>query len=115
MNQTKKVRIILSIIAISFIQGLQFSISPVLGQIKEYYPHVSVSLVQMLITTPALLSMAFALASGFMVTKISKKKLLLFACFIAGITGFIPYLLTVFLSCFFPEAVMELHWDLRVH
>ncbi len=92
MNQTKKVRIILSIIAISFIQGLQFSISPVLGQIKEYYPHVSVSLVQMLITTPALLSMAVALASGVLVTKISKKKLLLFACFIAGVTGFIPFL-----------------------
>lgn len=92
MNQTKKIKIIISIIAISFIQGLQFSISPVLGQIKEHYPQVSVSMIQMLVTTPALFSVVVALASGLLVTKISKKKLLLFACFIAGITGFIPFL-----------------------
>ncbi|RFZ79413.1 MFS transporter [Lacrimispora amygdalina] len=92
MNQTKKINIIISITAISFIQGLQFSISPVLGQIKEHYPQVSVSLIQMLVTTPSLFSVVVALASGLLVTKISKKKLLLFACFIAGITGFIPFL-----------------------
>jgi predicted MFS family arabinose efflux permease len=101
LSKSKKVRIILSIIAISFIQGLQFSISPVLGQIKEHYPQISVSMIQMLITTPALFSMVFALASGVLVTKTSKKKLLLFACFVAGITGFIPFLSDRFLLLLF--------------
>lgn len=101
MNKSKKIKIILSIIAISFIQGLQFSISPVLGQIRESYPAVSVSMVQMLITAPALCSVVVALASGVLVMKTSKKKLLLFAGFVAGITGFIPFLSDSFSLLFF--------------
>lgn len=92
MNKAQKIKVILAIVAISFIQGLQYCVSPVLGQIQEHYPDVSVSLVQMLITAPALLSMIVALISGGLVVKISKKKLLLFAALAAGITGFMPYL-----------------------
>lgn len=92
MNKTQKLKIILAVVAISFIQGLQYCVSPVLGQIQEHYPDVSVSLVQMLITAPALLSMVVALISGGLVVKVSKKKLLLFSALVAGITGFLPYL-----------------------
>lgn len=92
MNNTQKTKIILAIVAISFIQGLQYCVSPVLGQIQEHYPDINVSLVQMLITAPALLSMIVALISGGLVVKISKKKLLLFAALVAGVTGFLPYL-----------------------
>ena len=92
MKKTQKTKIILAIVAISFIQGLQYCVSPVLGQIQSHYPDVSVSLVQMLITAPALLSMIVAVISGGLVVKISKKKLLLFAALVAGITGFLPYL-----------------------
>lgn len=92
MKKAQKTKIILAIVAISFIQGLQYCVSPVLGQIQEHYPHVDVSLVQMLITAPALLSMIVALISGGLVVKISKKKLLLFAALVAGITGFLPCL-----------------------
>lgn len=90
MSKSKKLQIIIAIVAISFIQGLQYCVSPVLGQIQNHFPEVSVSLVQMLITAPALLSMIVSLVSGGLVVKISKKKLLVFAGFVAGITGFLP-------------------------
>lgn len=105
MSKAKKIRIIISIVCISFIQGLQYCVSPILGQIQEHYPDVSVSLVQMLITAPALLSMIVAVASGWLVVKISKKKLLLFAGLVAGITGFVPFLSDSFMLLFVSRAV----------
>lgn len=89
LERTKKNNIILSIIGISFVQGLQFSISPVLGQIQLHYPEVNVSLIQMLITAPTLLSMVMSVAVGTLVVRISKKKLLLIGCFITGIVPFV--------------------------
>ena len=92
MSKAEKTKIYMSIAAISFIQGLQYCVSPVLGDISAHYPDVDVSMVQMLITAPALLSMVVALVSGWLVVKISKKKLLVFAALFAGILGFIPFL-----------------------
>lgn len=92
MRKAKKIKIIITIISISFVQGLQFCLSPVLGPIQEYYPEVSVSMIQMLVTAPTLLSIVVAVLSGWLVVKISKKKLLIFAGAVAGITGFAPFL-----------------------
>ena len=92
MSSSKKLRIIISIVAISFIQGLQFSVSPVLGQISEHFSSVSMNLIQMLVTSSALMAMVIALISGKLVTKISKKNLLIIAGLVAGATGFIPLL-----------------------
>lgn len=92
MKGTKNIRIYLSIIAISFIQGMQYVVSPVLGDIQAHYPEVDVSVVQMLITAPSLLSMAVALLSGWLVLRVSKKRLLVFAAGLAGVVGFVPYL-----------------------
>ena len=92
MSKAKKFKIIVAIVCISFIQGMQYSVSPILGQISEHFPDVSVSLVQMLITGPALLSILVSITSGVLVLKISKKKLLLIGSMIAGITGFLPFL-----------------------
>lgn len=100
MSKSNKIKIILSIVAISFIQGMQFSVSPILGQIQQHYSDVDVSLIQMLITAPALLAMIIALVSGWLVTKISKKKMLVFAGFVAGVTGFLPFLADSFLLLF---------------
>jgi len=100
LTKSKKVKIIMSIIAISFIQGLQYSVSPVLSQIQEQYADVNVSLIQMLVTAPALLSMIVALVSGRLVAKISKKKMLVVAGLIAGVTGFLPYLANSFALLF---------------
>ena len=92
MKQYSKIRLYLAIAAISFLQGLQFSVSPVLGKIQAHYPDVNVSLVQMLITAPGLFSLVVSLVSGWLVLKITKKKLLIFAGFVAGVTGLLPFL-----------------------
>lgn len=92
MEKAKKIKIIIAVVCISFIQGLQYSVSPILGQISEHYPEISASLVQMLITAPALLSIIVSITSGFLVVKISKKKLLLAGSLIAGVTGLLPLL-----------------------
>ena len=93
--QAKKystMQLYLAIVAIAFVQGLQYGVSPILGDIQAHFPDVSVSLVQMLVTAPALLSMIVALISGWLVVKITKKQLLLFGALVAGITGFLPFL-----------------------
>lgn len=92
MDRRKKGKIIVSIASISFIQGLQYCVAPVLEQIQKHYSGIHVSLIQMLITAPALLAMAVAVISGWLAVKISKKKLLMFAGFLAGILGFVPFL-----------------------
>ena len=92
MSIAEKIKIYISIIAISFIQGLQYCVSPVLGQIQAHYPAKNVSTVQMLITAPALLAMVVAIVSGWLVVKVSKKKLLLSGSLVAGIMGFLPFL-----------------------
>ncbi len=88
----KTAGIYFSICAISLIQGLQFSVSPVLGDIQASFPEVDVSLVQMLVTAPGLLSMGVALLSRWLVLRIPKKKLLLFAAVLSGCTGLAPLL-----------------------
>lgn len=79
-----RVSIIVSIVAISFIQGLQFGVAPILGQIGAHFSQIDRSFIQMLITAPALLSMIVALLSGSLVMIIGKKKLLVFAGFVFG-------------------------------
>lgn len=105
MDKKRKINIIIAIVAISFIQGLQYCVSPVLGQIQDHFTGVDVSLIQMLITAPALLSMVVALISGGLVLKISKKKLLVFAGLISGVTGFLPFLYDGFTLLFLSRTV----------
>jgi predicted MFS family arabinose efflux permease len=92
LTHRNRLNIIVSIVAISFIQGLQFGVSPILGQIGAHFSQIDRSFIQMLITAPALLSMIVALLSGSLVMIICKKKLLVFAGFVAGVSGFLPFL-----------------------
>lgn len=92
MKKYNKAKLYISIVAISFIQGLQYCVSPVLGDIQAHYPDVDISLIQMLITAPGLLSMVVSLASGWLVLKVTKKQMLVFGALVAGITGFLPFL-----------------------
>lgn len=101
----KKINILIAIVCISFTQALQYGVSPVLGQISSHFPNVDVSLVQMLVTVPALFAVVVAIISGWLVVKISKKKLLLFAAAVAAVTGFLPYLSDNFALLFVSRAV----------
>ena len=91
MNKSRKIKIILAVVGISFLQGLQYSAAPVLKSIQDAFPEVKTSLVQMLVSGPGFLAMVVALLSGILVTKISKKNLLLIAAVSAFITGFLPF------------------------
>ena len=91
MTKNRKTKIIIAVVCISFLQGLQHSVTPMLQSIQDAFPDVKTSLVQMLVSGPGLLAMIIALASGFLVTKISKKKLLLIAAVISLVTGFLPF------------------------
>lgn len=48
----EKRNIILVIAAISFTQGLQYFVSPILGAVQKHFSNADLSLVQMLITIP---------------------------------------------------------------
>ena len=87
-----KLQIYISIVAISLVQALQLSLNPVLGDIGAHYAEIDVSLIQLLVTAPSLLSMVFALLSGRLVLRVSKKKLLLFSAVMAAVVGFLPLL-----------------------
>ena len=94
MNTKRNVKV--SVLFVSLCIGLQLSISPVLNQIQEHYPQIDRSMIQMLVTAPALLSAGVSVICGWLITRISMKKLLLIAACIAGVTGFIPLLFDSF-------------------
>ena len=91
-RQVSTVRIYITILCISFLQGLQFAPSPVLKQIGDHFPGVGTSMIQMLITGPSLIGMFCAVGSGFLVTKVTKKQLLLFSSLISAVSGLVPLL-----------------------
>lgn len=92
-----KARVIISIFAISLVNGLQHELSPVLSSVRDHYPDISVSLIQMLVTMPMLIAIVFALLTGWIALYISKKKIFLFAAAVSGITGLMPLLSDSFL------------------
>jgi len=87
-----KARVIISIFAISLVNGLQHVLSPVLSSVRDHYPDISVSMIQMLVTMPMLIAIVFALLTGWIALYISKKKIFLFAAAVSGITGLMPLL-----------------------
>lgn len=104
-REVKKYKIIIAIVCISFLQGLQFCLSPVLGQIADHYDTISINYVQMLVTVPSMISMVIALASGKLVMIISKKKLLLLSSFVAFVVGLVPLFVDSFAVLFISRAI----------
>lgn len=100
MSKRETYKLYVVIASISIIQGMQYALSPVLGEIQAHYPDVSVSLVQMLITGPSLLAMVMSLVSGWLAVRMSIKKLLVFAACLAGVTGTLPFFVDSFALLF---------------
>ncbi len=87
---TNKNRIKVAIVGIALCQAMQLTLSPVLPQIAAAFPRVRTSLIQMLITAPMILGALIAILSGWLVTRLSKKKLLMIGILIIGIGGLLP-------------------------
>lgn len=92
MAKSLKIKFIIALLFTSFCQGLQYCVSPVLDSIGAHYPEIGTGFVQMLITAPALMSMAVSVLSGFLVVRVRKKQLLVFGCAVAGAAGLLPFL-----------------------
>lgn len=105
MKKENKRKIYLVIVCISFLQGLQFWVSPLLGQIATQFPQTNISLVQMLVTVPAIVSVFVALGCGWLCTKVQKKNLLLLAALISGVTGIMPWIRDSFEVLFFSRII----------
>ncbi|WP_073270520.1 MFS transporter [Alkalibacter saccharofermentans] len=73
-----KNKIKLAILAVSSLLMISMTASAILADISAHYPHVDQSIIQMVLTLPALMGMTFALLSGPITTKISKKNLVIF-------------------------------------
>jgi predicted MFS family arabinose efflux permease len=114
LNAKEKSKIIAVVVCISFIQTLNFCLSPVLDQIRIHFSGVNIVLVQMVITITSLVGMIFSLITGWLVTRISKKKLLIIAGFIAGTSGLLPFLSDSFVLLFFSRGVYGISFGLAV-
>lgn len=100
-----KIRVVATVFAIALINGLQHLLSPVLSSVRDYYPDIDVSLVQMLVTVPTLVGVFFALLTGWLALHVSKKKIFLFAALVSGITGLLPLLSDSFALLFVSRAL----------
>lgn len=73
-----KNKIKLAILSVSSLLMISMTASAILADISAHYPGVDQSIIQMVLTLPALMGMTFALLSGPITTKISKKNLVIF-------------------------------------
>jgi predicted MFS family arabinose efflux permease len=114
LTAKEKSKIIAVVVCISFIQTLNFCLSPVLDQIQKHFSSVDVVWIQMLLTVTSLVGMVFSLMTGWLVTKISKKKLLIVSGCIAGVSGFLPFLSDSFALLFFSRGVFGISLGLAI-
>ena len=96
LNNRNILKIKIAIMALSTLQMASTAITPGLASISAYFPDISVSLVQMLLSLPALFVVPFALFSGSIVTILPKKTLLIMGVLLVGIGGLTPMLLSSF-------------------
>lgn len=80
-----------AIMSISSLMLISMTASAILADIQSYFIGVNESLIQMVLTLPALVGLIFSFASGPLLMKISKKNLVIFALlcgFAGGILAF---------------------------
>lgn len=81
-----------SVILIAFAFGLNITgVTPVLGTLSEKYSEYGMSIIQLLQTVPYLLIMVGSFMIGWLTTKFTKKKIVLFGLLLIGICGLIPF------------------------
>lgn len=88
----KKKRVAASVILIAFAFGLNITgVTPVLGTLSERYGEYGTSTVQLLQTVPYLLIMVGSFMIGWLTTKFTKKKIVMFGLLVIGVCGLIPF------------------------
>lgn len=88
----KRKRVAVSVILIAFAFGLNITgVTPVLGILNEKYGKYGTSTVQFLQTVPYLLIMVGSFIIGWLTTKFTKKKIVMFGLLVIGVCGLIPF------------------------
>lgn len=91
MQQTKMIRIKITILLLSLVQMATAGLSPMLSKVSESFPDVSTSSIQFLMTIPGIFVVIFALISAWISRHVRKRTLICIgACFIlvSGILAF---------------------------
>lgn len=98
MNTSKnKLKIKISIFFIAFALGLNITgVAPILGLLNGAFKGEGTNAVQMLQTIPYFLLMVASIVTGWLVTKISKKNLVLIGLLIVAFVGSSPFIFTSF-------------------
>lgn len=84
-------RIKLAILSISSLLMISMTASAILVDIKIHFEGVDESVIQMILTLPALMGMIFAFAAGPLSMRISKKRLVIFSLFNGLLGGLIAF------------------------
>lgn len=82
--ETKRIK--LAILAVASLLMISMTASAILADIELHFPNVAESVIQMVLTLPALLGLIFAFAAGPLSLRISKKSLVIFSL-ATGLTG----------------------------
>lgn len=85
-SQLEKKRIKLAILSVASLLMISMTASAILADIEQHYPNVSETMIQMVLTLPALLGVIFAFAAGPLSMRISKKSLVIFSL-TCGLSG----------------------------
>lgn len=96
-EKNSKIGIKLTIFSIAFTLGLNVAgVSPILGLLNETFKNKGANAVQTLQTIPYFLLMIASILSGWLVTKISKKKLVVIGLFLIAFIGISPLIFDEF-------------------
>lgn len=89
-------RIKLAILSIASLLMISMTASAILSDIKLHFPDVEESVIQMVLTLPALFGLIFAFAAGPLSMRVSKKSLVIFSLVNGTIAGLIALILGPF-------------------
>lgn len=96
MKNRNILKIKIAVMALATIQMASTALTPAIAGISQHFPNVSSSVVQLLLSLPALCVVPFALFSGSIVTILPKKTLLIIGIVMVGFGGLAPILLDDF-------------------
>ncbi|WP_303867487.1 MFS transporter [Acetobacterium wieringae] len=82
----EKKQIKLAILSVASLLMISMTASAILADIKEYYPNAAETMIQLVLTLPALMGLIFAFAAGPLSMRISKKTLVIFSL-TCGLSG----------------------------
>ena len=99
----------IALFAAALTYGLNITgISPILGVLDVKYAHIDTSIIQLMQTLPYLCIMIGALGSGWLTTKIIKKRILFWGIILIGICGTLPFFVDNFWVLFTVRAIIGL-------